>query len=190
MADKFRDRYRVHTARANWWDYGKDGIYFITICTQNREHYFGEIKDGAMNLSEIGQIAQKCWNEIPNHFPFTHLEAFVVMPNHVHGILVIDKTTHKNSNRIETQHLVSQKLKETQPNKFGPQSNNLASVIRGYKVGVTKNARQIHADFSWQSSYHEHIIKDLKSYDTILDYIENNPQNWEKDKFYKSNESI
>lgn len=178
MADKFRDRYRAHTARANWWDYSKDGIYFITICTQGREHYFGEIENGVMNVSEMGQIAQACWNEIPDHFSFVHLEAFVVMPNHVHGILVINKTINDGFDF------------DTQPNKFGPQSNNLASVIRGYKVGVTKNARNVHADFSWQQGYHDHIIKDVATFDKILAYIQDNPKNWEKDKFYKTNNTI
>lgn len=166
---------------------------------------FGEVVEGKMVLSPIGEIAQSCWQEIPEHFPFVHLDAFVVMPNHVHGVLMIDKTSFNSqktdTDNVETQDFVSLKgehqdipVTETQnlaslpegknKNKFGPQSRNLASVIRGYKVGVTKNARVIHADFGWQPRYHEHIIRNLESYDKIVDYINNNPVNWEKDKFY------
>lgn len=135
MSDKFQNRYRIPSARADWWDYGWNGAYFVTICTAYREHYFGEIIDGnvetgrsvetgqcpvstnpngdanfanatnatdphhsknidiqpTMQLSEIGQLAEKFWGSIPEHFPFVKLDAFVVMPNHIHGILIIDK---------------------------------------------------------------------------------------------------
>ena len=91
MQDKFQNKYRIPSARLQNWDYSSNGAYFITICTQNREHYFGEIKDAAMQLSTIGQLAEQYWKEIPNHFPFVELENFVVMPNHIHGILIINK---------------------------------------------------------------------------------------------------
>ncbi|WP_396174147.1 transposase [Flavobacterium sp.] len=91
MPDKFQNKYRIPSARLQNWDYSSNGAYFITICTQNREHYFGEIKDAAMQLSTIGQLAEQYWKEIPNHFPFVELENFVVMPNHIHGILIINK---------------------------------------------------------------------------------------------------
>ncbi len=141
-----------------------------------------------MNLSSLGEIAQSCWFEIPEHFPFVHVDSFVVMPNHVHGILVIDKVGYNSQNgvgmrkTVETQNLAS--LPIGTKNQFGPQSKNLASVVRGYKVGVTKNARLIHADFGWQSRYHDHIIRNLKSYDKIVNYIQNNPVNWEEDELY------
>jgi REP element-mobilizing transposase RayT len=91
MPDKFQNKYRIPSARLQNWDYSSNGAYFITICTQNREHYFGEIKDAAMQISTIGQLAEQYWKEIPNHFPFVELENFVVMPNHIHGILIINK---------------------------------------------------------------------------------------------------
>jgi putative transposase len=89
MADKFQNKYRIPTARAQWWDYGNDATYFITICIAERIHYFGKIHNGKMELSEIGEIALQCWHEIPNQFPFAKLDAFVIMPNHIHGILAI-----------------------------------------------------------------------------------------------------
>lgn len=92
MSDKFQDIYRIPSARADWWDYGNDAAYFVTICTGGREHYFGEIRDEIMYLSEMGKIASQNWMEIPDHFTFVKLDVFMVMPNHIHGILVIDKT--------------------------------------------------------------------------------------------------
>src|SRR4029079_11026254 len=85
-------KYRIPSARLQSWDYRSNGAYFITICTKNREHYFGEILDGEMQLNEPGNLAEKYWIEIPDHFPFIELGNFVVMPNHVHGILIIDKS--------------------------------------------------------------------------------------------------
>jgi putative transposase len=100
MSDKFQDIYRIPSARADWWDYRKAAAYFVTICTAGREHYLGEIKDGNMQLSEMGKIAQINWTEIPNHFPFVKLDAFVMMPNHVHGILVIDHSRNNLDNVV------------------------------------------------------------------------------------------
>ena len=90
MLDKFQNKYRNGTFRAQWWDYGWNGAYFITICTKNREHHFGEIENGKMILSHTGVIASILWNEIPKHHDFVELGDFVVMPNHVHGILIIN----------------------------------------------------------------------------------------------------
>jgi REP element-mobilizing transposase RayT len=90
--DKFRNKYRIPSARASWWDYRRAGAYFITICTQNRVHYFGEIENGRMRLSGIGVIADVLWHEIPHHSPLVKLGAFVVMPNHIHGILILTES--------------------------------------------------------------------------------------------------
>lgn len=104
-------------------------------------------------MSEIGQMAEKYWIEIPNHFPFVKLDAFVVMPNHIHGIIIIDKpespTIVETQNPVETQDLASLLRIPSPKNTFGPQSKNLPSIIRGYKIGVTKNAKRIRNDFSW-----------------------------------------
>ena len=90
-SDKFRNKYRIASARAQWWDYGNNAAYFITICTAHRENYFGKITNGKMILSEIGEIASKCWAETPQHFPFVDLDMYIVMPNHLHGIVIINK---------------------------------------------------------------------------------------------------
>jgi REP element-mobilizing transposase RayT len=89
MPDKFQNKYRIASARLQWWDYGKNAAYFVTICTQKREHFFGNISNNEMHLTDIGQLAHKFWAEIPHHFTFVHLGEFVIMPNHVHGIIII-----------------------------------------------------------------------------------------------------
>jgi putative transposase len=169
MPGKFLNKYRNDTTRAPWWDYGSNGMYFITICTRGRNHYFGEIENDQMVMTPLGQSANDCWYAIPDHFPFVKLGRFVVMPNHVHGILIIDK---------------KQKTEMPKPgNRFGPQSQNLASIIRGYKIGVTKFARSSQIEFGWQSRYYDHIIRDEESLTRISLYIDNNILNWNSDKF-------
>ncbi len=85
----FKNKYRIESARLKGWDYRNPGYYFVTICTKNREHYFGQIKDGEMHLAAVGEIAAQCWREIPNHHANMGLEEFVITPNHGHGIVVI-----------------------------------------------------------------------------------------------------
>ena len=116
MSEKFRDRYRIKSTRAPWWDYSQCGAYFITICTKNRRHYFGEIIDGKMQLSNIGIIANLMWFEIKNHAKNCDLGEFVVMPDHMHGVLILnqDGTSNETSNeltnetpKVETRHALS-----------------------------------------------------------------------------------
>ena len=201
MNDKFQNKYRISSTRLQNWDYGWNAPYFVTICTKKREHYFGNIVDGEMQLSEIGGIAEQFCHEIPDHFPFVILDAFVIMPNHVHGIIVINKTDDgryvggggdggddDGGNVVETQNFASlrQTRQQLHPkNKFGPQRKNLASIIRGYKTGVKKYATMNNIDFAWQPRFNDHIIRDNQSFDRIRNYINNNIKNWENDDFYK-----
>jgi putative transposase len=90
LKDKFQGKYRIKSARNPRWDYSSAGAYFVTICTAGREPYFGKIVNGKMELTEIGKIASCFWNEIPNHFPFVILDEFIIMPDHVHGIIIIN----------------------------------------------------------------------------------------------------
>lgn len=204
MSDKFQDIYRIPSARAEWWDYRNDAAYFVTICTAGREHYFGEIIPEEtrllaslpaikpklkMQLSELGDIAHQNWMGISEHFPFIKLGAFVVMPNHVHGILAIDHSVDiKNHNAVETMHassLQSQSgsIKNEEMAAISPKRGSLSSVIRSYKSSVSKLCRQIHSDFEWQSRFYDHIIRDSEEYWKIRHYILNNPANWGKDKY-------
>ena len=221
MQNKEYKKYRSETVRLKSWDYGWNGVYFITICTHKRRCYFGEViefntdghidnveaqdfaslrsnsdrkidstKNAEMKLSKIGEIAETCWQNIPEHFPFVKLGEFVIMPNHVHGIIIIDKAddgrnTTDIKHAVEMQNLASLQPEKQKPlNEFGPQSRNLASIVRGFKIGVTKRARRVQPDFKWQSRYYDHIVRDRKSFNTISEYIRNNPEKWATDNYY------
>jgi hypothetical protein len=140
-----KNKYRIASARLPNWDYGSNAFYFVTICTKGfRQPYFGEIMPdketqvlASLQPTEIGRIAAQCWTDIPLHFPFVELDEFVIMPDHIHGIILFNKSD-----------------KEIwEPNKAGPQSKNLASVIRGFKVGVKTYATKGEIDFAWQSQF-------------------------------------
>lgn len=179
----FANKYRIQSTRLQNWDYGSNAAYFVTICTKNREHYFGRVVDGRMVLSDIGGIVETEWLKTFEMRPDMNLTMgeFVVMPNHFHAIIMIGENDY-NATRRGAMHCAST---ATATNKFGPQSKNLASIVRGFKIGVTKNARMIHADFAWQSRYHDHIIRNDESFRNISNYIVNNPANWTVDKFHK-----
>ena len=210
MPQKFKNKYRTESCRHKLHDYSGTASYFITISTKNKEHFFGKIKNGKMEYSNLGLIAKKCWQEIPQHFNNVRLDEFVIMPNHTHGIIHFHKT---KLYPVETQNLVSllsqpvsllskpvafslQPVSSSQPasspqyqpqqNKFGPQSQNLASMIRGFKIGVTKYARNnTQINTVWQRLYHDRIIRNDYEYNHIKQYIINNPKKWESDCFYK-----
>ena len=220
--EKYNNKYRIQSARLQSWDYAWAGVYFITICTRSREHYLGEIENGKMQLSEIGKLSKKYWIEIPEHFPFIKLHAFVIMPNHIHGIIEIIKTKnarntnnqHNNNNKsnnfdkrnVETRliaSLPSPPLSSSSPpsppsssisafrtvgitgNKNPMFHENISRIIRWYKGRCSFEIRKTNPNFAWQSRFYDHIIRDENSYNRISQYIINNPNNWEKDKFYK-----
>jgi REP element-mobilizing transposase RayT len=224
--------------RLKSFDYSTDGAYFITICIANRENLFGEIVNGKMIPNACGKVAQKCWQEIPNHFPDTRLDEFIVMPNHIHGIVWIENdggvgggvgnaggdvgnknfcslrgsvmqdfclphgakddntrvgnmggdnacvgNCHENSLRGAIQN-------GCQSNKIPWQtklSYSLSSIIRGFKIGVTKWCRQNNQEnFRWQKSFYDRIIRDEEELNRIREYIWANPVNWETDENYFS----
>lgn len=183
MADKFQNKYRIPSVRAAWWDYGNQGAYFITICTKNREYYFGEIVENEMQLSEIGKVVEMEWLNTLSIRPDMNLELdeFVVMPNHFHAIIWIGE--NKFNATVETQCIASLPSNQSTTNGFGPQSKNLSSIVRGFKSSVTTYAKKNKIIFEWQSRFHDHIIRDEKSYQRIRNYIINNPGNWDTDKF-------
>ena len=199
--DKFQNKYRIQSARAQWWDYANAGAYFITICTANRVHYFGEIVNTQFIASQLGQTAEQYWHAIPAQFQFIELGAFVVMPNHIHGILIINDVLNDNENanananaNVETRLIASLQTEQTkQPKqktggfagvKNPMLNNNISRVVRWYKGVCTFEIRKIHADFQWQSRFHDHIIRNDNEYQRIVNYINTNPKNWKEDKFY------
>ena len=193
MADKYNNKYRNESARCSNWDYGSNAAYFVTICTANRECFFGEIINNQMILSEIGQLASKYWLEIPDHFSFIDLDEYTVMPNHIHGIIIINKPDDIECrdaiNRVPTFNINPIHQNNNPGGITGKKNpmlnNNLSRVIRWYKGRTSFESRKLNPDFSWQSRFHDHIIRDEKSYQKIKFYIRNNSKNWSNDELIK-----
>lgn len=142
------------------YDYAQGGAYFVTVCTHQRQSIFGTIIDEQSHLSPLGQIAHDDLASIPSHYEQVDVPVYIVMPNHVHAIITIEEVA-------------------------GPPT--LGVIVGGYKSGVTRRARQILAnvpDTLWQTSYHDHIIRNAESYWKIYDYIRQNPARWQEDTFF------
>lgn len=143
-------------------------------------------KKSEMQLNELGKIAHEIWQEIPNKFPFVELGNFVIMPNHMHGILIINKS-------VETRFIASKNANaNAENNKGGFAGNNnpmlhenVSHIIRWYKGRCSFEIRKIHANFNWLARFYDHIIRDSRAFETIQNYIEENPSKWLKDKFHK-----
>jgi len=196
--------------RLKGYDYSQPGLYFITICCQDRAHRFGQIKNNEMILNEYGQIAHSEWLNTPDIRPNIELGEFVIMPNHMHGIIriitrgeshspvtqipglnsidTIDENIILNKNKLvgdfpKTEFSVFGKRGECDSPLRGP-SNNIGSIIRGYKSAVTKKINAIGFNEKlWQRNYYENIIRNEQSFHRISDYIINNPKNWKEDRF-------
>ena len=185
MPQKFKGKYRIQSARAQWWDYAKNGSYFVTLCTQNRKHFFGTVSNGKMELNEIGEIVDREWKRTFAIRPDMNLwmDEFVVMPNHFHAIIGIGVNKYNmETNIVETHCNAPLQLQPQQKNKFGPQSKNLASIIRGFKSADTIHARKTIPHFAWQPRFHDHIIRNKKSLENIRQYIFYNPAKWHQDR--------
>jgi REP element-mobilizing transposase RayT len=188
--EKYKNKYRIPSARLQGWDYRNAGAYFITICTHQREHFFGEIKNDKMILSTIGAIIQGFWFEIPKHFDHVQLGEFVVMPNHLHGVLILSEMD--DNDMVETlQCNVSTTDTTGKPNpeffrRISPKSGSVSRIIGSFKSICTKHIRQTFPDlnFKWQERFHDHIIRDERSFLNISNYIVDNPRRWEKDNFF------
>ena len=183
---KFHNKYRIPSARAPWWDYGKDGVYFITICTKGRECCFGDVVDSEMQLSHVGLLADVFWYEIKNHAKNITLDAFQVMPNHIHGILILNGNEQEINDPVETTHALSLQSSPGSKRFQHQGSNTISSIIGSYKSAVTKHAHRLGYGHEWQERFHDIIIRDEESYIKIVNYIKNNPAKWEEDKFNPS----
>ena len=192
MLQLFNNKYRIPSARLQNWNYANEAMYFVTICTKNKENYFGEIvntnndTNAILQPTEIGKIAQIEWYKSIEMRPDMNLEfgEFVVMPNHIHGIIMIGANKFNTSlERRDAMHGVSTNANEFK-NNFTPQSKNLSSIIRGFKSAVTTYARKNSIEFDWQTRFHDHIIRSNDAYQRISNYIINNPRKWQQDKFF------
>jgi len=151
----FRGKYRIESARKQGFDYASTGCYFFTIITKNRQHFFGLIQGDEMILSVSGKVVWECWWDVPMHYPDIKTGAFIVMPDHVHGILIINQGNMLN--HIPT----------------------LGNVIGSFKSAVTKKIRENeNPDFGWIPRFHDYIIRNEPERIIIERYIHDNPRRW------------
>ena len=201
-------KHHRHSIRLKGYDYSQAGMYFITICVKERLCLFGNVVNAEMVLNNAGKFADECWKNIPDHFPNAVLHEYIIMPNHIHGIIelsnIIAIVGVQNFEPLQQQNF------EPQQQNFEPQRSanefqkiipkSIGSIVRGFKIGVTKwfreNSHGIQnpdlfknagCDLSrpiWQRNYYEHVIRNENSYQNIVKYIVNNPLKWNEDKFY------
>lgn len=191
---KYRDKYRVDTCRAKWWDYSQPSFYFITICIKKKSPLFGEINKGRMILSEQGRIVQNHWLKIPDYYNgLVSVDEFIVMPDHFHGIVKIndipnnDGTANDGTANVDTPNVDTANdgtANVDTPNVETPfkgvstlAKTTLGQIINQFKRGVTIEIRKINPSFKWQARYHDIIIQNPKALNNIRRYIKNNPQN-------------
>lgn len=159
--------YHRRSVRLKGYDYSQAGAYFVTICTQNRRCMFGDIADGQMALNDAGWMVQAVWDELPNHYADVELDSFIVMPNHVHGIVVL-------------RDMVGAGFKPAPTKRHG-----LPEIIRGFKTFSSRyinGMRNTPGTKLWQRNYYEHIIRNETELNQIREYIVNNPLQWELDR--------
>ena len=145
--------------RLTGFDYSNEGYYFVTICVKDKTEWFGEIKDGKMMLNEYGKIVLRCWSDLLNHYVNTKLDEFIIMPNHLHGILSISHPFRKN--------------------------HGLSEIMRGLKTFSSRRINEKINDgikFQWQKSFYDHIIRNEQDLTRVREYIVNNPLKWEEDE--------
>ncbi len=172
----YPEKHNRRSIRLPEYDYSKCGAYFITICTQNRECIFGEIKNNEIKLNDAGKIVNQCWNDLSDHYKHIELDAFIIMSNHIHGIIVITN--------------VGAGLK---PAPTKTKQHGLSEIVRAFKTFSARRINQIHYIHGlpvWQRNYYEHIIRNEQSLNHIREYIHNNPLKWELDEYNPSHSQI
>jgi len=154
--------------RLDGYDYAQAGAYFVTICTHQREFLFGDIIEGEMQLNGNGREVQALWNELPNRFAHLELDAFVVMPNHVHGIATF----------------VGAGLALPEENGAASSAPTLGDVVRAFKSlsAIHVNRLFMRSGSLWQRNYYDHVIRNERELDKIRDYIATNPLRWDLDR--------
>lgn len=164
-------RHHRRSIRLRDYDYSQAGVYFVTICVEERECLFGEIVGGEMRLNHYSTIVQACWDDLPNHYRHVELDAFVIMPNHIHGIIVL--TDHERG-------FVGAGLRPA-PTKHHP----LSEIVRAFKSFSARRINELRdtqGTSLWQRNYYEHIIRNEYDLEHIRKYISENPLNWAKDE--------
>lgn len=163
------------------WDYSQIGLYFITICTKDKEHFFGKIENEKMILNEIGGIAEANWRSIQMQFPNIETADFVIMPNHLHGILVIDGIVQVKID-CDGRAINREPTGGVTGNKNPMLHQNISTAVRWFKGKTTFEARKIESKFGFQPRFYDHVIRDQISFVKIQDYIQANPEMWHRDR--------
>ncbi len=161
------------------YDYSQPGAYFVTTCVKNRQCVFGNIHNGQMQLNEYGKIVQEQWEWLHQQYPYLQMDAFVVMPNHFHAILIIVGNGRNHSQQYDTvRNVVGNGRDRSLQCKIKP----VPELMGAFKTRSSKFIHQLgFADFQWQKSYYDHIIRNEHSLNRIRQYIVDNPQKWELD---------
>ena len=168
-------KYNRKSNRLYQYDYDSEGYYFVTLCVKDRCEYFGYIKNNTMILNKYGKIVEKFWNDIPKYYKNVVVEEFVVMPNHIHGIIHI-VGTGQCKDKVGTGHCPV----PTDEINYGL----LSKIVNSFKNVVTKEIRKQLYDyeFKWQRSFYDHIIRDEGGLQNIYQYIIENPLMWGRDR--------
>jgi len=171
-------RHHRRSIRLQGYDYTQARAYFVTMCARHRECLFGEVMDGKMLLNTAGNIVDECWRAIPVHFKHTALDTFVVMPNHIHGIIVIANVV------VGARHAVPLQPSDN-TERFGqPIPGSLPTIVRSFKSAATRRINEMRDSPGatlWQRNYYEHVIRNQGALDAIRGYIRDNPGMWMHD---------
>lgn len=171
----FKDRYRIESNRLKGWDYSRQGFYFVTICTRNRECFLGDVKDGDVHLSSAGEIVAEEWQKTQQIRDNVTLDQWVVMPNHLHGIIVIHDSVETSRRGVSDTQTIKGETGQRPVSTLG-------SIIGQFKSVCTKRVWAANHDFAWQTRFYDHVIRDENSLNEIREYILNNPIKWELDR--------
>ena len=177
--------------RLRSYDYSQPGAYFVSICAQHRKCLFGTIIDGQMRLNEIGEIVVECWSRIPQHFPSVELGEYVIMPNHIHGIIASNIVGARSPRPIEAEHSTPPTVGARSPRPLD-NSPSLGKIVAYFKYQSTKHINQHHntpGTRIWQRNYYDHVIRDDTDLQRIRQYIQDNPMKWALDQLHPDNPS-
>ena len=179
------EMYRRCSLRLQGFDYSRPGAYFVTICTYRRECLLGEISNGEMRLSDAGLTAQVIWGELPDHYPYITLDAFVIMPNHVHGIVMLtDSTDTVGAGLKPALGKIDEQRAGFKPAPTGRKRHGLPEIIRAFKTFSSRRINQFREARGlpvWQRNYYEHVIRNDRILNAIRNYIEANASQWGND---------
>ncbi len=187
--NKYAGYHNRRSTRLRGFDYSQPGAYFVTVCIHDRkQNLFGDVVDGKMILNHFGKYAEKCWLDIPRHFPHAKIDEHIIMPNHIHGIIFIAEPVRATVVRAN----VGANNDSPLPgNRVRGTSKTIGSMVRGFKIGVTKwfQASGL-GTIVWQRNYYDRVIRDDKSLFHVRHYIRNNPANWATDSEHHVNDEI